>query len=276
MAEAAPSDCPRIGLLNLMPAAALPKTEHQWRDGFGSLAEVVPVRFDDDPREQDCGSARFLDDHTPISDIADSLDGIIVTGANLERLPDGSPFPFSNIRYIGQLHDVIDWAEDETKLTVYSCLASHIALDHLFDVPRDILPEKVFGVYCHQVADSPLTEGIEAPFHSPHSRWGNVPTKLLRDAGVNVVAEGFEPGWLLASHERSGGTTVFVQGHPEYWRDDLAAEYRRDASNGQSVPENYFPYNNPASVPRYDWHDTRQQLFANLASVASHPQFISV
>ena len=36
------ADCPRIGLLNLMPAPALPKTEHQWRDGFMGLADVVP------------------------------------------------------------------------------------------------------------------------------------------------------------------------------------------------------------------------------------------
>lgn len=259
---------PRVGLLNLMPAEVLPKTEHQWRDSFGSLAEIVLLRFDNDPRRQGYGSAQFIDEYKPISDVADTLDGLIVTGANLERDVDDSPFPFDKIHYIEQLRDVIDWAEDNTRLAVYSCLASHIVLDYVFGLQRDILPRKVFGVLCHDsIEDDPLTRGIEAPFRAPHSRWGNIPAKLLRDAGVEVLAEGFESGWLLASYRHSGGTTVLIQGHPEYERDDLAVEYERDAAAGQAMPESYFPGNDTSQTPRYEWHQVRQQLFTNLAGL---------
>lgn len=263
-------DCPRIGLLNLMPAPALPKTEHQWRDGFLGLADIVPVRFDDDPRAVGCRSAQFLEEHRALSDVQDELDGLIVTGANLETRPDGSPLPFDEIEYIPQLREAISWAEASTRLSVYSCLASHIALDHLFDVQRDVLEQKLSGVFCHDRIESTwLTDGIEVPLRSPHSRWGSVSPKLLKDAGVAVVAEGFEVGWLLAQVSDGTHQTVFIQGHPEYWRDDLATEYRRDAQSGQPIPQNYFPGNNPSATPRYDWHDSTRQLFSNLAGAVS-------
>lgn len=265
-------DCPRIGLLNLMPAPALPKTEHQWRDAFRLAADIVPVRFDDDPRKDGCRSADLLDEYEALADVQDSLDGLVITGANLEVLPDGSPLPFEDIEYIVQLREAINWAEENTKLTVYSCLASHIALNHLFDIHRDIQSEKVFGVFCHDIVQSSsLTDGLTGVIRSPHSRWGHVPAKLLNDAGIEVLVEGFEPGWLLASRGRSRGTTVFLQGHPEYERDDLAAEYRRDAAAGQPIPHKYFPTDNPNLTPAYTWHEDRQRLFTNLASLATKP-----
>lgn len=276
MSQTPIENLPRIGLLNLMPAPALPKTEHQWRDGFMGLADVVPVRFDDDPRAIGCRSVQFLDDHVPINKAQDDISALVITGANLEIRPDGSLLPFEEIEYIEQLRHVIDWAETGTRLTVYSCLASHIALDHLFGIQRDRLDEKAFGVFCHDKIETTwLTNGIETPLRSPHSRWGDVPAKLLRDAGITVAAEGFDAGWLLAHVSDGDHDTVFIQGHPEYWRDDLAAEYRRDASTGQALPQNYFPGDNPSAAARYDWHDSAQQLFTNLAGALARPTVLA-
>ncbi len=270
------ADCARIGLLNLMPAPALPKTEHQWRDGFMGLADVVPIRFDDDPRMIGCRSAQFLDDHTAIGEVQDSLDGLIITGANLEVRPDGSEMPFDEIEYIDQLREVIDWAQTGTRLTVVSCLASHIALAHLYGIERDVLPQKVFGVYDHDITErSWLTQDISTPITAPHSRWGNVPAKLLRDAGITISAESPQVGWLLAQDSSGTHDTVFVQGHPEYWRDDLAAEYRRDAKRGQALPQNYFPNNTPDATSRYDWHSDASQLMNNIAGAMLQPVLVA-
>lgn len=259
---------PRLGLLNCMPAPVLPKTEKQWCNGFAGLAEVVPVRFDDDPRATGSRSAEFVDGHAVFSDAASNLDGIIVTGANLERRADGTPLPFEEISYIAQLGEVIDWANDNARLAVYSCLASHIALNRLFGINRLIRPEKIFGVYCHdRIVPNLLTTGIEGAIPSPHSRWGDVPARLLETTGVTVLAEGFEAGWLLAETQNSTGRNVFLQGHPEYWQYDLAEEYARDQPAGQAVPHNYFPGNDPARTPRYSWQSGARQLFKNLAAV---------
>ncbi len=268
-------DRPRIGLLNLMPAAAFNKTEHQWRDGFGDHATVVPVRFDEDPRLNGSRTGEFLTmlEYEPISEAATSLDGIVITGTNLERDRQGFPLPFDDITYINQLREVIDWAETGTRLAFYSCLAGHIALEHLFEgIERHVQDEKVFGVYCHDILEpTTITEGIASPLLSPQTRWGAVPTKQLEAAGVTVVAESWEAEWLLAQWERAGGLSVVSQGHPEYWRDDLKSEYKRDESAGQRLPYNYYPRNNPEAVPTYLWHEQQTALMANLAKVAAQP-----
>lgn len=250
-----------------MPAAALSKTEQQWQSALTDAVEVVPVRFANDPRIGECASSDIIKDYEVIDEVADTLDGIVITGANLERRPDESPLPFDEIRFAGQLAEVVDWAEAESRLAVYSCLASHFALNQLFGLRRDIEPEKVFGVFCHDVVeDSPYTEGLQLPFRSPHSRWGGVSSKLLRDAGVDILIEGFEPQWLLAQHQRVGGTSLFLQGHPEYERDDLKLEYERDAAQGQYLPHKYFPGDNPAATPRFAWQQDAERLFANIAA----------
>ncbi len=261
---------PQIGLLNLMPAPALPKTEYQWRDALGDSVEVVPVRFDDDPRKGECRSSNLLDGYKTFSQLADQLDGLIVTGANLEVRPDGSPLPFSEIKYIDQLAEIIDWAETDSRLTIYSCLASHIVLKHLYEIDRDIQNQKIAGVYCHDVVqDSPLLDGTGPVIRAPHSRWGNVSAKLLDDTDLTVLAEGFEPGWLVAEKRSIDKLTIFFQGHPEYERDDLAIEYRRDAGSEPKIPENYFPNNHPKDVPNYSWYADRRLIFDSILATAN-------
>lgn len=256
----------RIGLLNIMPSAALDKTHQQWQNALTQEVEVIPVRFSDDPRISGCTSSSQIECFQVIDDVADTLDGLVVTGANLERRPDGSEMPFDEIRFAPQLAEVIDWAESETRLTIYSCLASHFALNQLFGMRRDIEPAKVFGVFCHDVIeDSPYTRGLEIPVRAPHSRWGGISSKLLRDAGVEVLIEGFEPDWLLAQYERPTGTSLFLQGHPEYERDDLKSEYERDALLGQFLPHKYFPRNDPTQTPDYLWGQDSATIFANIS-----------
>ncbi len=269
MSVGATDQLPKIGLLNLMPSAAMAKTEGQWRTAFEDTAEVVPVKFDADPREQGCRAADHLAQYPAIGKVADALDGLIVTGANLERREDGSPLPFGEINYSSQLDEVLSWAEQDTALSIYSCLAAHIALNRLCGLQRDIAPEKVFGVYCHDlIKPSAITHGLEGVFQAPHSRWGNILTKLLSDAGVDVLIEGYEPGWLLATRARSKGLSVFIQGHPEYGPNDLRDEYDRDVEAGQtgSLPDRYVSNNEPDSAPTHSWQQGAQQIFTNIGN----------
>ncbi len=97
-------ELPRIGLLNIMPSPAYLKTEYQWRDAFIDRAEVVPVQFDNDPR---INSRLNLGQYAcRVSEVADNLDGLIITGANLERRPNGQELPFADISYHDQLTEV--------------------------------------------------------------------------------------------------------------------------------------------------------------------------
>lgn len=159
----------RIGLLNLMPEAAMERTETQWLRWIGNqvLLQIKPVliKFDDDRRE-DPGASRenILKRYTPFSQAADQgLDGLIVTGDNLEIRKhtgfssftprDFEVLPPDEIKYYRQLQEVMNWADKNVHSSFYSCLAGQLLLHHRYGLQREVGEQKIFGVYSHEVAD---------------------------------------------------------------------------------------------------------------------------
>lgn len=268
------AEIPKLGLLNIMPSAAYLKTEHQWRETFGETIEIVPVCLNETIKSDD----RILDNSEVYNlyDINTSLDGIIITGANLELNEDGSPLPFDNISYINKLREVIDWSSSENKLSIYSCLASHIALNHLFGIDREIQLEKTFGVFKHQNNGSSwLLEGLSKnQIISPHSRWGRIATKFLVENEIEIISESDQAGWLLAESNKNNNRSIFIQGHPEYQRDDLKFEFIRDIDNSK-IPINYFDSNDPKNLPIYSWAEDTRTIFKNISNLLAKEKYSS-
>ena len=71
--------------------------------------------------------------------LADRLDGLIVTGTE-PRAPLLQEEP-----YWPTLTKVVDWAEEHTVSTIWSCLAAHAAVLHLDSVQRRPLRKKHQG-----------------------------------------------------------------------------------------------------------------------------------
>ncbi|HMS24705.1 MAG TPA: homoserine O-succinyltransferase [Acidimicrobiia bacterium] len=270
----------RIGLLNLMPAATMEVTENQWlRYISNTVLQIEPVllKFDNDTRERNGASRKeILKRYTSFSEgSADGLDALIVTGDNLElrKLDDTQTpqaLPFEEITYGPALKEIIDWAREHVFSTIYSCLASHFALNHLHGIERTIANEKVFGVFEHEVTKytrSPITQGMDDVLSAPHARWGDMASSDLTEADVQVLADNRETGWLLASDENNnGGLDLYMQGHPEYDKYDLHGEFLRDWENGQRMPLGYYDSNNPAALPRMTWANDARALHANWIS----------
>lgn len=254
----------RVGLLNLMPETVYERTAQQWERYLGPGANVEVLRFANDPRGE------YAQRAYPVELALDEgLDALVVTGANLERDSSGNLLPYEEVRYAKQLAAVVLEAEKSTRLTVYSCFAAQFALSTLFDgMPRTLGEEKIHGVFCHDVLEptSDYVSSIEMPFRAPHSRWASVPTGLLERAGVSVIAESFEAGWLLAANDRPQGTSVFLQGHPEYGQFDLAEEYNRDCSASAKIPYGYFPNNDAQKDPVFSWRVNAETLFGNVVA----------
>lgn len=208
---------------------------------------------------------------TPVSEAEKSgIDALIITGANLERRADGSPLPYSDIRYYDPLVELIDWAQQHTRLTIYSCLASHIALYHLYGIERDMSDRKQLGVYEHVTRESWITEGL-ARIRAPHSRWGKIAGKLLEGHNITIVADGDEAGWLIAEADSENGSkNVFIQGHPEYWAGDLDKEYKRDSIETGFLPEHYYPNDDSSLDPIYSWELDSIALFKNIRQFLRH------
>lgn len=275
----------RIGILNLMPAPAMESTENQWlRYMSNTVLQIEPIllKFDDDIRERDGASRQeILKRYVPWSKgISDGLDGLIVTGDNLERRKEGTPYageelPFEEITYGDSLREVISWARENIFSTIYSCLGSHFALNYLYGVKRTISEKKIFGVYTHEInkySRGHILKGLDDILNAPHSRWGSIAIEDLKNVGVNILALNEEVGWLIAVDENNaGGYDVHFQGHPEYDKYDLHSEFIRDWENGQAMPKDYYDENNPASLPKMTWANDARAVHSNwMSSIYDH------
>ena len=172
------------------------------------------------------------------------LNALIITGANvinpsLDQEPIWKP-----------LIAIADWAEETVVSILCSCLASHALLKHQYQIDRQPLRVKQWGVYEHIVAhpDHPLMNNLAAKFDAPHSRWNAVTRAQLVQAGLTVLAESKEVGVHMAVSPDQI-RIVYTQGHPEYDASSLLKEYKREVlrfSNGEietapPYPDHYLP-----------------------------------
>ncbi len=237
-----------IGLLNMMPDAALQATERQFYRLIGESNQIAqfymhPFTLDAlDRNEQALDYVRaYYESFEQIK--ADGLDALIITGANVTQ-PDLAAEPFWN-----PLIEVIDWAADNVTSILCSCLATHAVLQFRFGQRRRRLPAKRWGVYRHRVLDRghPLVNDVNTLFDVPHSRFNEIGRDQFEAAGLHVLVESRESGVHLAVSE-DRFRFVYFQGHPEYDTISLLKEYKREVmlyAQGRRAdyppfPENYF------------------------------------
>ncbi len=248
-----------IGLLNMMPDAALGATERQFLRLVGSSNPISqfyihPFTLDEIPRG-DTARAHIDKYYEPLSSIMENgLDALIITGANVTS-PDLSEEVFWD-----PLRKVIDWADEHVTSTLCSCLATHAVVLARHNIKRRGLGKKCWGVYEHDVVkkDHPLVQDINTRVVVPHSRFNEVTEAQLTDAGLHVLITGEEPGVQLAVSQ-DGFRTVFFQGHPEYDSISLMKEYKRDVGkfiDGQfdsypPIPQHYFDRHTKALFDEY-------------------------
>ena len=237
-----------IGLLNMMPDAALEATERQFLRLIGDSNPIAqffvhPFTLDALPRSESAGEHidRFYESFDEIK--AQGLDALIITGANVIGA-DLSREVFWN-----SLIEVADWAHENVTSTLCSCLATHAVLDFRYGQKREKQRSKKWGVYRHQVvaATHPLVADINSEFDVPHSRWNAVHREQFERAGLKVLVTG-DDGCVHLATSPDGFRSVFFQGHPEYDTISLLKEYKRDVNlyiSGElesypPMPDNYF------------------------------------
>jgi homoserine O-succinyltransferase len=238
-----------IGLLNMMPDAALLATERQFMGLMGSStidARIFVYPFSIRELNRGAEAIKHIEAHYfEFPDLVDKgFNALIITGANvinpaLDKEPIWEP-----------LITVADWAEENVASTLCSCLASHALLKHHYQIDRIPLPAKQWGVYQHSVrrADHPLMRNVSSTFNAPHSRWNDVARSQLEGASLTVIAESDEVGVHMAVSPDQF-RTVYTQGHPEYDAESLLKEYKREVFRflrgeleaAPPYPEHYFP-----------------------------------
>ena len=73
----------------------------------------------------------------------------------------------------------------------------------------------------------PLLRDINTRFDVPHSRYNEITRQQLEDAGLTVLAHGKEGGVHMAVSPDQF-RMIYFQGHPEYDRNSLLKEYKRE------------------------------------------------
>lgn len=251
-----------IGLLNMMPDAALAATERQFFRLVGESNQIAqfymhPFTLPELPRDAE-GQAHVSKYYETFEQIkAKGLDALIITGANVTQ-PDLSLEPFWK-----PLNDVIDWAYENVTSTLCSCLATHAVMQFRYGQARKHLGFKRWGVYPHHLLNRnhPLVAGVNTRFDVPHSRFNNISREQFEAAGLHVLVESKEAGVHLAVSEDQF-RIVFFQGHPEYDIISLLKEYKREINhfiNGvrsdyPPMPENYFSHQIAAILEEHKAH----------------------
>ena len=250
-----------IGLLNMMPDAALEATERQFLRLIGEsnpIAQFFVHPFTLDALPRDAKARAHVDAYYESFDEikAQGLDGLIITGANVIGAD------LSQEIFWQPLIGVADWAHRQVTSTLCSCLATHAVLDFRYAQKRAKQKTKKWGVFRHQVIDSghPLVADVNSVFDVPHSRWNDVHPDQFAAAGLHpLVTEG--DGCVHLATSADGFRSVFFQGHPEYDTVSLLKEYKRDVNlyiDGEldsypPMPENYFGEFSAAIVREYQW-----------------------
>jgi len=229
-----------IGLINNMPDSALEATERQFARLLNAAAGPRRIHFHcfslPSVRRSQTAKRRIDGQYTDIADLGRlKLDGLIVTGAEpvAATLPEE---PFWQ-----DLTDIVDWAQANTRSTIWSCLAAHAAVLHLDGIERQRLSEKCSGVYdCAKVGDNWLTRDISSPLQISHSRLNALHAGDLAARGYQLLTQSPQAGVDIFAKELCS-QFIFFQGHPEYEALSLQREYLRDITRYLSGERDSFP-----------------------------------
>ena len=203
----------------------------------------------------------MLSFYKTFDDVKDrTFDGLVITGAPVEHLE------FEEVDYWPELCQIMEWSKTHVHSTLHICWGAQAGLYYHYGIKKHLLPQKLFGVFKHQVEDPNyiLFRGFDDSFWVPHSR----NTTLFREdiekvPGLKVLACSEEAGVYAVKSPES--KQVFLMGHAEYDSDTLQKEYFRDLNAGIpiDIPKNYFPQDDPSKTPRSNWRSTAHLLYAN-------------
>src|SRR5690554_5962136 len=187
-------------------------------------------------------------------------DGLIVTGAPVELLS------FEDVTYWDELKEIFEWARYNVYSTLFICWAAQAALNHYYGIKKHELPGKLIGVFKHTHPNThlPILRGFDDIFFIPHSRYTEVRAEDIEKVeGLQIIATSEKAG--VAIVQAKNGRELYLTGHSEYSRNTLDKEYRRDLAKKIpiTIPENYYPDNDPSKTPVMQWGSTANLLFSN-------------
>ena len=217
-----------IALVNNMPDAALGATERQFCALLNAASDgiVVNLKFYSPPEIPRSAAARahiahYYENYAELEHSAP--DGIIVTGTEplTARLEDEALWP--------SISRLVDWVDDCSIPSVWSCLAAHLAVFQMDGIERQRLDRKLSGVFdCRMACRAHrILHGLPNRWQVPHSRVNTLRESDLVGSGYSILSRSRAAGPDIFM-KQDQALHLFFQGHPEYEANTLLREYRRD------------------------------------------------
>ena len=250
-----------IVVLNLMPTKVATETQLSRLLGNTPLQVRLELMHTSSHVSKNVAQEHLLTFYKSFDEIKHrKFDGMVITGAPVEHLE------FEDVDYWQELCQIMEWSKTNVHSTFHICWGAQAGLYYHYGIKKHPLPEKLFGVFEHQVdyKRSILLRGFDDSFWAPHSRHTTVRREDIEAIpGLRVLASSPKAGvYAVASRE---GRQIFVTGHSEYDPETLQKEYLRDKNLGLPirVPENYFPNDDDSQAPLVRWRGHANLLFSN-------------
>lgn len=251
----------KIVILNLMPLKIATET-HILRLLANTPIQVEVVLLRTKDHESKHTPRQHLDSfYKTFDEIKDKyVDGMIITGAPVEHLS------FEEVDYWNEITAIFEYSRTNVTSTMFICWGAQAGLYHFYGIPKYPLPEKMFGVFKHNVKNKtiPIVRGFDDLFYAPHSRHTEIRREdILKNKDLEIIAESDVAGVYMVGTK--DGSRLFVTGHSEYDAYTLKHEYDRDVQKGLEikVPYNYFPDDDPEKTPNVVWRSHANLLFYN-------------
>ncbi|MAF98217.1 MAG: hypothetical protein CMH26_06245 [Micavibrio sp.] len=209
---------------------------------------------------------RSLEDFNP-----EEYDGAILTGAPVASEPLQQREEGKGVTYFEEYIATLDKIKQSNTPTLAICWASHVALNHFYEVPRHKREQgKLTGVFnvLNQKPEHKLMNNVGDGFDLPVSR-NYLSDEALLQANVIPLASSEETGTALAADK--DGPFIYMTGHLEYDPQTLREEAIRDIhckglmttneNRGAPIPRNYDIH-----APAFSWKEARKTIFGNLMS----------
>lgn len=251
----------KILLLNLMPKKIETETQLCRLLGNTPLQVELELIMMTSHASKNTSEEHMLSFYKTFADIKDqNFDGMIITGAPVEQLD------FEEVDYWNELCEIMEWSKSHVWSTFHICWGAQAALYYHYGIKKQVLSEKLFGVFPHGVEkkSSMLFRGFDDTFMVPQSRHTTVErTDIEAKSELTILASSKEAGVYAIATKK--GRQIFITGHSEYDADTLYNEYKRDLDAGLpiSMPKNYFPNDKVTSKPPVTWRSSANLLYSN-------------
>ena len=167
----------RIAILNLMPLKQQTEVQLLKLIANSPLQVEVTLLAISSYEAKNTSKEYLLTFYKTFDEVKDQkFDGMIITGAPVENMD------FEAVDYWAELCQIMDWSKTHVHSTLHICWGAQAGLYYHYGIPKYVLPQKVFGVFDHQVLkpSSPLFRGFDDRFYAPHSRHTEVLEEDIR------------------------------------------------------------------------------------------------